>query len=78
MTTHGRLVFPAADSLVQAAISPFPRVAVAVGRCGGCGASGVGYATAAVGSGGFNARHQPGCPVLLAEQASLRGRELLG
>lgn len=78
MSIRGRLVFPAARALVDAAYAPFPRLAFAPGRCGGCGESGMGYVAFPEGNGGFNAPHQPGCPVLLAEQASLRGGELVG
>jgi hypothetical protein len=69
----GRLVFPVASALAQAAVTPFPRLAFATSRCGACGASGVGYAVFPTGTGGFNAQHEPSCPVPQLEQTARSG-----
>lgn len=73
MSVRGRLVFPVASALAEAAMTPFPHVAFATSRCGACGADGVGYAVFPTGKGGFNSRHEPDCPVPGLEQTARTG-----
>ncbi len=60
---RGRLVIPALNSLVAAALQPFPRIAMIAGHCNGCPATGIGWAVVPGRRGGFSAQHDHGCVV---------------
>ena len=60
---HGRLVFTALHSLVASAVRPLPYVVLRSGRCGGCGAWGIGYAVLPGDAGGFCGTHREPCPL---------------
>ena len=60
---RGRLVLPALHSLLASAARPLPYVVLRSGRCGGCGARGIGFAVLPGDAGGFCGTHRGPCPM---------------
>lgn len=62
---NSRLVFPAANALVGAALKGFPRVSMRDGRCSFCWGPGFSWNVQQDRDrGGAMASHRPGCPEL--------------